>query len=90
MVKVRGGLRVLSVYIWHSEGWTQRNEALREAVVKQAKATRHPWLIACDAHLCHEDFDKSLWFLWASKVKRLKRTYDYVITCHSLKEKSRR
>ena len=24
-VNVRGGLRVFSVYFWHSEGWTSRN-----------------------------------------------------------------
>ena len=27
-----GGSRVFSVYFWHSEGWTPRNEALLEAV----------------------------------------------------------
>ena len=39
-----------------------RYEALLEAVVKQAKVARHPWLIACDANMCPEDFEKSLWF----------------------------
>ena len=34
---------VFSVYFWHSEVWIPRNEALLEAVVKQARATRHPW-----------------------------------------------
>ena len=61
-VNVRGGLRVFSVYFWHSEGWTLRNEALLEAVLKQTGTTRHPWLIACDANMCPEDFEKSLWF----------------------------
>ena len=28
-------------YVWHSEGWTPRNEALIEAVVKKARKTRH-------------------------------------------------
>ena len=41
-VNVRGGLWVFSVYFWHSEGWTPWNEALLEAVVKQANTTRHP------------------------------------------------
>ena len=50
------------VYFWHSEGWTPRNEAALEAVVKQASTTRHPWLVACDANMCPEDFEKSLWF----------------------------
>ena len=61
-VNVRGGLRVFSVYFWHSEGWAPRNEALLEAVVKQANTTRHPWLVPCDANTCPGDFDKSLWF----------------------------
>ena len=59
-VNVRGGLRVFSVYFWHSEGWTPRNEALLEAVLKQARKTRHPWLTACDANTCPEDFEESL------------------------------
>ena len=34
-VTVSGGSRVFSVYFWHSEGWTPRNEVLLEAVLKQ-------------------------------------------------------
>ena len=59
---VRGGVRVFAEYFWHSEGWTPRNEALMEAVSKQVRTVRHPWLIACDASMCPEDFKKSLWF----------------------------
>ena len=55
-------MQVFSVYFWHSERWTPRNEALLEAVVKRARATRHPWLIACDANMSPEDFEKSMWF----------------------------
>ena len=29
-----------------------------EAVLKQAKTTRHPWWVACDANMCPEDFEK--------------------------------
>ena len=61
-VNVRGALRVFSVLFCHSEGWTPRNEALLEAVLKQARTTGHPWLVACDANMCPEDFEKSLWF----------------------------
>ena len=61
-VDVGGGLRVFSVYFWHSEGWTPRNEAILEAVLKRARTTKHPWLTACDANMCPEDFEKSLWF----------------------------
>ena len=60
-MNVRGGLR-FSVYFWHSEGWAPRNQALLEAVLKQAKTTRHPWLVACDAKMCLGDVEHSLWF----------------------------
>ena len=50
-VNVRGGLHVFSVYFWHSEGWTPRNVALLEAVLIQARTTRHPLLIACGKHV---------------------------------------
>ena len=43
-------------------GWTRRNEALMEIVVKHVRTSRHSWLIACDANLCPEDFKKSLRF----------------------------
>ena len=59
-VNVRGGLRIFSVYIWHPEGWTSRTEVLLEAVLKRTRTTRHPWLIACDANMCPEDFEKYL------------------------------
>ena len=59
-VNVRGGLCVFAVYFWQSEGWTPRNEALLEAVVRQTKSP-DPWLVACDANMCPEDFEKSLW-----------------------------
>ena len=52
----------LSVLFWHSECKTPRNDALLEAVLKQARTTRHPWLVTCDANMCPEDFEKSLWF----------------------------
>ena len=61
-VNVRGGLRIFSVYLSHSEGWTPRKEALLEAVLMRARTARHPWLTACDANTRPEDFEKSLWF----------------------------
>ena len=33
-------MRVFAVYFWHSEGWTQRDEALVGATVKQVRTTR--------------------------------------------------
>ena len=38
------------------------NEALLEAVLKRARVTRHPWLVACDAYMSPVEFEKSLWF----------------------------
>ena len=57
-VNVRGGLRIF----WHSEGWTPRNEAVLEAVLKQANTTRHPRLVAFDANMRPEGFEKSFRF----------------------------
>ena len=61
-VYVHGGMRMFAAYSWHTEGWSPRNEAILEAVPKRARTTKHPWLIACDANMCPEDFEKSLWF----------------------------
>ena len=47
------GVRVFSVYFWHSEGWTPRNEALLEAVLKRAR-------MAGDADMSPVDFERSL------------------------------
>ena len=47
-VNVRGDVRILAAYFWHTEGFTPRNEALLEAVLKRAGVTEHPWLVACD------------------------------------------
>ena len=47
-VNVPGGMRVFSENIWHSEGWTPRNEALMGAVVKQVRIS--------------DNFKKILWF----------------------------
>ena len=44
------------------EGWTPRNEALMEAMVEQARTTRHPWLMAHDANVDRDNFKKNLWF----------------------------
>ena len=62
-VNVRGCIRVFSENFWHSEGWSSRNEALLEAVLKRALITKHPWLVACDANMSPVIFEKCLWFL---------------------------
>ena len=85
-VNVRGGLRIFSVYFsvyfWHSEGWTPRNEALLEAVLKRTRTTKHPWLMACDADMSPEDFEKNIWF---RKDQMHVITPEGVSTCRSKK-----
>ena len=51
-------MRIFAAYIWHTESWTPRNEAILEAVLKRARATKHPWLAACDADMSPVDFEK--------------------------------
>ena len=58
MGKCARSMRVFSEYFWHSKGWTPRNEALLEAVVKQVKDSRRPWIITCDANMSPEDLRK--------------------------------
>ena len=52
----------MAACFWHTEGWTPRHEAILEAVLKRAQATKHPWLVALDAKMSPGDFAKSLWF----------------------------
>ena len=55
-------LHNFAVYLWHSEGWTPKNEATMEAVVKQARTTSHSWLLACDAKMDRNEFRRGMWF----------------------------
>ena len=52
-----------------------------EAVVKQVKATRHPWLIACDANTSPEYFGKSFSFQSGQMFKEAPKKK--VATCRS-------
>ena len=79
------------------------HKAILEAVLKRARTTKHPWLMACDATMSPEDFEKTLWFrkdqmhvLAPAGVStcRSKNTegewvevYDHVIACNSLQGK---
>ena len=55
-VNAPGSLRVFAVH------WTPRNEALMAVVVKRVRATKHPWLVACDVHIDRDDLKNSLWY----------------------------
>ena len=50
-VNVRGGMLMSAAYFWHTDGWSPRNEAILEAVLKRARTTKHPWLMTCDANM---------------------------------------
>ena len=86
-LNVRGGLRIFSVCFWHSEGWSSRNEALLEAVLKRTRTTKHPWLIACDANMSPEDSEKSLCF---RKEQMYVMAPEGVSTCRSRSAKGER
>ena len=89
---------MFAAYFWHTDGWSPRNEAILEAVLKRAKATQHPCLIACDANMSPENFEKSLLVSERPnacdstrrsvnvQIKK-KKVYDYVIASNSLKGK---
>ena len=59
-VNVRGGVRVFSVYFWHSEGWTRRKRSSAGGSVEASQVTGHSWLVACDATMSPVVFEKSL------------------------------
>ena len=99
-VNVSGGMRVFAVFFWNSEGWTLGNEALVDAVVKQARTTGHQWLIARDASMGPEECKNSFWFTNRhtfieapgegdpkSRMASSPRTCDNVIATHSLQGK---
>ena len=70
-------MRVFFVYFWHSEGWTPRNEASVEAVVKQARTTKHPWLIAGDANMSPKDFENVCGFKASRCSSRRRREHHH-------------
>ena len=77
-----------NVVFWHSEGWTPRNEALLEAVLKRARVTRHPWLMACHAkNRTHVEAPEkaSTCRSKSAKGEWMEKVYDYVIACNSMR-----
>ena len=52
----QGIIHIFAVYVWHSEGWSPRNEALMSAVLRRAADTRSHWIIACDANMDPAEF----------------------------------
>ena len=44
-INCQGGLFVLEASFWHTEGWTPRNEAVMEAILKSAASSVSPWIM---------------------------------------------
>ena len=44
-INCQGGLFVLEACFWHTEGWTPRNEAIMEAILKSAASSVSPWIM---------------------------------------------
>ena len=71
--------------LWHTEGWSPRDEAILEAVLKRARTTKHPWLIACDAKMSPEDFEKK-----ACGFGKIECMYWHQKVCQRADEKKQR
>ena len=84
-VNVSGGLRVFALYFGHLEGWTLRNEASLDAVVKQARTTGHPRLVAYDANVDTSKFRQGLWFKEEVHVHRGARCRSLHVSLHRSK-----
>ena len=52
---LRGGVMVLSVYLWHTEGLTDRNMDLLNAVGEAVARFGGPWVLGGDMNLTPED-----------------------------------
>jgi hypothetical protein len=51
-----GGLLVVSVYFWHSEGWSARNQTLMQKLTEVVRACGCLWLIGGDMNMAPETF----------------------------------
>ena len=57
------GTQVFTVYFWHSDGWSVRNETLMSTVLKRVANTRSHWTTACDANMDPTEFAWSDWLM---------------------------
>ena len=64
---LRGGLTLISLYLWHSEGTSCRNMELLHKAGEIAAATSGPWLIAGDFNMTPLELEEGA-SLWLQKV----------------------
>ena len=74
-VNCKGGLHhIFADSSWHLEGWTTRNQALKEAVILRTRDTPNPWLMACDANMEPDTFVQGKWFTERTMATRVPAT----------------
>jgi hypothetical protein len=56
---MRGGLLVLTMYLWHSEGLSQRNLELLWAAGEVIVAHGGPWLLGADFNMSPEELGQA-------------------------------
>ena len=55
-VPIMGGLTVFSVYFYHTEEWTERNQQILEATSREIRRCRWPWILSGDFNMEPETF----------------------------------
>jgi hypothetical protein len=58
---LKGGLFIISIYLWHSEGLSERNLSLLNHLARVLASLRAPWLIAGDWNMVPALLCKSGW-----------------------------
>ena len=56
-----GGLYVVSIYLWHSEGLSERNLTLLHSLGRLLASLRAPWIVAGDWNIIPSLLEKSGW-----------------------------
>ncbi len=87
----RGGLHLVSVYLWTSEGLSQRNLDLLQCLAGVLAAIRGPWLLAGDFNVPPESLRESGWLTLVKGVVHAPamaackgRVLDYFVCSRSL------
>ena len=85
----KGGFYLLSVYLWTSEGMSQRNAELLDEIERVTKLLRAPWVLGGDLNMNPQSLED-----WAKRVRATIRcttaptchsnNYDYFITHRSM------
>ena len=90
-IACKGGIHVLSLYLWCSEGLTQRNLDLLQYVAQLLAAVRGPWVLAADFNCEPKLLQDSGWLdlvggviVEPGRATCGRRTYDYFVIARGL------